>query len=398
MADTPSELRDINAKIAGAYDRVPYDPTPVPAIDPDHVLGLAALYGAGPRSTDYDVLDLGCGTAVQLVRAAAQNGGGRLLGTDLSQSACALATTRCANFGARARIDCTDFLDMTPKDLGQFDLIYHVGVLYITPPDVQHHLLSLITGCLKPGGVAVISYHYGFHALLVAGLRNTLHLAVNRDLPPSDRVKSARAILRSMGQTLVRVSSDQHPMLSALQNADAREDSVFYHEILGAHFHPLSTAALEGTLGAEGVHFLHSVGPGPQGRPAAARDRAVMADTLDYAGGGYRYAVFAKTDPSRGPDSKSNVLWKSHLVREGTQTPAVFREPASGLTINAADVSAAALDLLAEQPLSWSALAPAVMEKLSARGTPVRDAPKQLEDELLALWQYGLLSPLWRAP
>ncbi len=398
MADTPSELRDTNAKIAGTYDRVPYDPTPIPGIDPEYVLGLAALYGAGPRSASYDVLDLGCGTAVQLVRAAAQNGSGRLIGTDLSQSACALATTRCASFGARARIDCADFLDLNAKDLGAFDLIYHVGVLYITPPDVQRHLLGLIAACLKPGGVVLISYHYGPHSLLVAGLRNTLRLAVNRDLDPREQVQSARTVLRTMARTVAQIGGDRHPMLSVFQYGDALEDSIFYHELLGEHFHPLSTAALEGALGEQGVHFLHSIGPGPQGRPAAARERAMMADTLDYAGGGYRYAVFAKTDPLRGPDPKSNVTWKSTLVREGTQTPAVFREPASGLSITAADVSAAALELLAAQPLPWAALAPAVTEKLAARGAAAKDAPKQLEDDLLALWQYALLTPVWHAP
>ena len=395
MADTDTVLREINGRIAGDYDRVPYDPAPIPAIDAERLLGLAALYGAGPRNAAYDVLDLGCGTGVQLARIAAHNGGGRLIGADLSQSACALATTRCESFGAHARIYCADFLDLNPEELGQFDLIYHVGVLYITPPDVQRRLLDLIARCLKPGGVAVISYHYGVHSLVIAGLRNSVRLAVNRDAPPQEQVQTARTALRNMAHMLGQFGGDQRMMQSVLQNAEAREDSVFYHEILGEHFHALSTAALEGELGAHGVHFLNGVSPGPQGRPETARERAIMADTFDYAGGGYRYSVFAKTDPARGPNPRSpGVLWETPLRREGKQSP-VFRDPLSGISINAGGVSAAALDLLAAEPLPWAVVARGAREGLSA---PVNDALKTLEEELLLLWQYGLVSPLWRAP
>lgn len=398
MADPHSELRETNGRIAEDYDRVPYDPVPVPAIDAERVLGLAALYGAGPRGATFDVLDLGCGTGVQLTRVAAHNGGGRLIGTDLSQSVVARATARCADYGTRARITCADFLDLTAKDLGQFDLIYLVGVLYITPPEVQRHLLNLVAACLKPGGVAVISYYYGFHALLAAGLRDTLRLAVNRDESPSEQVQAARAMLRTMGHTLVQVAGNQHPMLAVLQNADARDESIFYHELLGTHFHPLSTAGLESELGAHGVHFLHQIGGGPQGRPVTARERALMADTIDYASGGYRYAVFAKTDAARGPDLKSDVLWESRLVREGAKAPAVFHDPASGMSINAGSISEPALDLLAKQPLPWSAFAATATKNTAALNAPAGGQLQTLEDEFLLLWQYGLVSPLWRSP
>ncbi len=388
MDDAPSELRAVNTKIAGDYDRVPYDPTPVEALDAGRVLGLAALYGAGPANASYDVLDLGCGTGVQLARVAAQNGGGRVVGVDLSQSACALATERCAGFGARARVICSDFLDLDAEDLGQFDLIYHVGVLYITPPRIQRRLLDLIARSLKPGGVAVISYYYGLHALMIEGLRDTLHLAVDRTASPDAQVQSARGLLRNMGGMLVQFAGEQHPMLSVLQNADARSDSIFYHEILGTHFEALSTAALEHQLGGLGVHFLNGLAPGPSGRQATARERALVADTFDYAGGGYRYSVFAKTDPARAPDPKVDVLWETPLVRQGPQSPAEFRDPASGLSITAHGTSEVALDVLAGGPRSWPALIKGVSEKVSD--------PKTLEDELLLLWQYGLVSPLWR--
>ncbi len=395
MTTSTTELREINVKIARAYDQVPYDPVIVPEIDAARVLGIAALYGAGPQTGSYDVLDLGCGTGVQLARVAPHNGGGRLVGTDLSQSACTFASERCAALGARARIVCSDFLDLDPAALGQFDLIYHVGVLYITPPEVQRRLLTLVAACLKPGGVAVLSYYYGTHALLLAGLRQTLRLAVPRDIPADEQVGRARAVLRDMARSLAQQGGER-AMLSVLQHAGARADSIFYHELLGEHFHALSTAGLEDALGAHGVHFLNWVWPGPQGRPATARDRAFLADTLDYSGGGYHYTVFAKTDSARGPSPRENVLWESRLVREGRSVPAVFRDPSSGFSVNANVVTTAALEMLADGPRGWDTLAPAVAKDMSARIPPVTDALETLDEELLLLWQYGLLAPLWR--
>jgi 2-polyprenyl-3-methyl-5-hydroxy-6-metoxy-1,4-benzoquinol methylase len=392
-----SGLREINGKIAAAYDRVLYDPPAIPGIDGERVFGLAALYGAEPERAAYDVLDLGCGTGAQLVRAASHNGDGRLVGVDLSQEACAKAAERCAAFGPRAHIMRADVLDLDAAALGQYDLIYHVGVLYITPPEVQRRLLALISACLKPGGVAVISYYYGAQALLLAGLQNTLRLAVDRRAPTAGQVRQARGSLREMENTLARQGGDHRAMLAVLQQAGARSDAILFHELLGEHFGAVSTAALEDALGAAGVHFLNWITPGPQGRPATSRERALMADVLDYAGGGYHYAVFAKSDPSRGPDPRCGALWQSRLVCEGAGSPAVFRDPESGISVNANVVMAAALDLLAAQPRAWDDLAPAVTRKLSVHIPPVADAMKTLVDELLLLWQYGLLTPLWRA-
>lgn len=396
MLPPHSELREINSKIAGAYDLVPYDPVAITALDAERVLGLAALYGAGPKASSFDVLDLGCGTGAQLARAAAHNGGGRLVGTDLSQSACATARERCAGFGPRAHIVCADFLDIDAAMLGQFDLIYHVGVLYITPPEVQRRLLALVAACLKPGGAAVVSYYYGTHALLLAGLQKTLRLAVDRQAPPATQVVQAREYLREMSRVLSQQGGDQRLMQAVLQQAGARSDSILFHELLGEHFDAISTASLETALGADGVHFLNWVTPGPQGRPTTARERALMADAIDYAGGGYRYAVFAKTESARGPDPRRGLVWESPLVREGGGTPAVFRDPSSGLSVNTNVVTEAALDLLAEGPRGWDDLAPAVARKLAARIPPVKDALVTLERELLLLWQYGLLAPLAR--
>ena len=97
MSDrTPqSDLRAVNAEIAGAYDLVPFDSPAIAGIDPAPVFGVAALYGITPPAKNFDALDLGCGTGAQLEHLATLTQG-RVVGADLSRSACDRAERRCA--------------------------------------------------------------------------------------------------------------------------------------------------------------------------------------------------------------------------------------------------------------------------------------------------------------
>ena len=54
------DVRVVNAKIGQNYDTLPYDCRADPDLDPERVLGLAALYGCAPDAgADIDILDLG---------------------------------------------------------------------------------------------------------------------------------------------------------------------------------------------------------------------------------------------------------------------------------------------------------------------------------------------------
>jgi len=281
-----SDLRAVNAKIAGSYDLVPYEAAPLPAIDPERTFGLAALYTTTPRTADFDVLDLGCGTGSLMERIATLTRG-RVVGTDLSQFACTRATGRGASFGSRYRVMCADFMDLDPTELGQFDLIYNIGVLYVTPPEVQKRILGLIAACLKPNGVAVISYYFGAHALQMAGLHEMLCLSVDAAAPPTVQVQQAKACLRDIAKSLAHREADNKSMLSVLQQAFMREDSVFFHEFLSQKSTAPSTSSLEIALGAGGVHFLDWMTPVPVGNLALPHERGAMADAIDLGGGGY---------------------------------------------------------------------------------------------------------------
>jgi len=295
MSTDDPMVRSLNANIARGYDAVPYDPPASPGLDPEHILAVAKPYRLGRDTRAIDVLDLGCGTGNQLERVGGLTTG-RLVGTDLSRSAYALTTARTAQFGTRAQIICADMLDLTAETLGTFDLIYHVGVLYVTPPPVQRHILELIGRCLKPGGVALISYYAGTVPLLMAGLHKVLRANIDLTDAPPDQIRTARAQLNAMAATVAAQGGDQRLMTGLLRQVHQSPDAIFFHEMLNQSFTALSTSALEAALSLFGVHFLNWMQPAPFGADMGARERAATADAYAFAGGGYFYGVFCKTE------------------------------------------------------------------------------------------------------
>jgi hypothetical protein len=187
-----------------------------------------------------------------------------------------------------------DVLDLEANDLGRFDLIYHIGVLYVTPPAVQRHLLGLIADCLKPGGVAVISYYSGAVPLLMAGLHRVLRSGADAAATPQDQVRAARSQMQTIANTIAGQAGDHRLMGSVLQQLHRTPDTIFFHEMLNGSFGPLTTSELEGALGPRGVHFLNWLQPAPLDADASPRTRAMMADAYTFAGGGYVFGVFRK--------------------------------------------------------------------------------------------------------
>jgi SAM-dependent methyltransferase len=287
-------LREINARIAGAYDAVPCDAAASPGLDPAEIARIAASYGAGFDHAACDVLDLGCGTGVQMERIASQTRG-RVVGTDLSRAACDAAAARTAKFGARCNVICGDFLDLDPAKLGTFDLIYIVGVLYVVPPDMRRRILELVAACLKPRGVVLISYYAGTMPLIMAGLHNMLRASADPALPAAAQIQAARTQIRTMIDTLSRQPGDHRQARAILQQVHDTSDAIFFHEMLDESFCALSTAEIEAAFAPQGVHFVNWMRPVTFPRELPVADRVIAADALALSGGGYFYGVFQKS-------------------------------------------------------------------------------------------------------
>jgi len=97
-----------------------------------------------------DVLDVGCGAGVEVVRFA--RAGARVTGVDIAQSAITLAQQNLDQQGLQARLDVVDG-EQLPYPDGSFDLVFAHGVVQYTGDDAR--MVAEIHRVLRPGGLAI---------------------------------------------------------------------------------------------------------------------------------------------------------------------------------------------------------------------------------------------------
>lgn len=284
------EALQAGRRIAAGYDFWPWEEEVPPDILPANVKALAQPYGA--RDDLSDVLDLGCGTGDLLLLCSEQ--GGRLVGTDISAVSCAMAAEKVAPLGERATVITADLLELTAERLGQFDLIYCIGVLYSLPPAVRLHALRLIGQCLKPGGMAVMSYYVGLDAALRAKIAQTLRAETDHIEEPRERVREGRNVIDRIRVAAAVPTQYALGLRRNIHFIDGMSDEYFFAEVLSGEFQSVSTAEIGAVLAADGAEFatyLHYSGFEPW---YSGKDRSLLADRLDLTGGEYRFALFLK--------------------------------------------------------------------------------------------------------
>lgn len=383
--DDHSGARAVTARIAAGYDLVPYNPNGAgsPGLDLKHIFGVASVFGDFPPRRDLAVLDLGCGGGGQILRAAEVTSG-RILGIDISHTACAEARERCAPLGERCTIRQADLLDLDPATLGTFDVIYLVGVYYVVPPPAQTRLIEILSRCLAPGGIAMISYYSPDIWRPIDALRRSIRGAIDMTLPPPERIAAARAHAASLARAGRGEVSER-----ILTHAQTCDEPTFFHEMLGELLAPVTATALEERLAPAGIHFLTWMFPGPYLHRESPAARAAAADQMP---GGYHYTVFARNPAGNAAGAWRHVAWDTALRRSGSSPfgLAVFSDPAGrGLEVPNSS-TAVLLEALATGPKPW----PALQAILEARPAGAAYTPAVKKD-FLTLWQQGAIYPVW---
>jgi len=308
-----SDTREINRRMAESYDRRPWEQDYPDGLEPSTLQSLARPYGA---DRDFqDVLDLGCGTGELLARAGSE-AAGRLVGTEISAISCALAGEKLSRFGKRAEIVTADILDLDADRLGQFDLIYCTGVIFVVPPDVRQRIAELIGQSLRPGGAALISYYAGPAPAVRAHLGKSLR-SVAAD------ARQGREAVDRLRPSLDRPSHFTLALRGAFGHFDRLDDDIFFAEMLNGDFQSISTAELNNSLRSAGVGFATYLGFSGFKPTYDADDRALMADRFDLTDGAFRYALFVKpASPmasSEAPGRAARPTAAEHFKRSLTQ-------------------------------------------------------------------------------
>lgn len=393
------EVKALNEAIAEDYSAHVYDPQPVAFLDVERLFGQAALFGELGRPVD--VLDLACGTGAQLARIAGQVSG-RLVGADISPEPVRIARERLAPFGDRVDIRCADLLETDAASLGQFDLILNIGVIYVTPPAVQRRILELIGQCLRPGGVAVISYHAGSLPALRTNLHRLLYAGLE-GLAPGDALASARARGAQLAQTLEQAPGTELQR-ATLAVTLSQPDLVFYHEVFNPCFGAMQTSGIARDLAAHGLDFAWYLAPSANELPDSSVDRSIAADIADYVHGQYRHAIFARYLKAHPCEVASPQLrWESLVARDNPGEFAGEQQFTQlGGTMSAtlrAPASMAMLDCLAEGPLDWDGIAAEAAKAILGKpGKLTADEAAAMAGDARFLWRHGLMNPLYRMP
>jgi len=97
-----------------------------------------------------DVLDLGCGTGLELPALFARFPDAKVVGIDLAEDMLALLRERCVGFDVQTL--CMSYFDYD-FPANQFDAVVSVMSLHHFTPAQKLDLYARVRGALKPGGV-----------------------------------------------------------------------------------------------------------------------------------------------------------------------------------------------------------------------------------------------------
>jgi len=143
MKETPEPMGQFFNLRAQIYDE----------IHTGHISGGAAtkdlIAGYLPEHTR-DVLDLGCGTGLELPAVFARFPEAHVVGIDLAEDMLALLHERCAGFNMQTR--CMSYFDYGFPEK-QFDAVISVMSLHHLSPAQKLNLFARVRSTLKPGGV-----------------------------------------------------------------------------------------------------------------------------------------------------------------------------------------------------------------------------------------------------
>jgi len=186
-----------------------------------HLLELVDFGGYAGRL----VLDIGCGTGVDLVRFV--RGGASGFGIDLADSAIALARENLRHQSLAASLSVGDG-ECLPFPDGTFDLVYAHGVLQYTPGD-----RALVEECrrvLAPGGTAFFQVYNRISWL--NALSRVMKVGLEHEDAPVIRKYSPgefRALLG--GFSSVRIVYERFPVTSRLHGG--WKGAIYNHLFVG---------------------------------------------------------------------------------------------------------------------------------------------------------------------
>lgn len=212
----------------------------------------SALQALGRRSPDiqqpFTWLELGCGTGMSAVIAAATYPSGHFFGIDVNPQAIhqAQAMAEAAGLG-NVQFICTDFETLLREKQVPWkgcDFIVSHGVYSWVSPHNRHIMRQLLERWLLPGGVCYLAYmsHPGSATVAAAQKLAQLHAKRSNTVSSTKQVQAALALLQRTAAAGTGYFTE-HPRLTSQIDTLARMDPRYAaHEFLNDHWDCLHVA------------------------------------------------------------------------------------------------------------------------------------------------------------
>lgn len=248
--------------MVNVYDLVRYPNWPVPETHPVTLGVFAALVGrAFAPFRACRVLDIGCGEGVNLMSMALGAPASEFVGIDLAEAAIAQGRATAQASGlANVTLRAQDIMQAGAGP-GEFDYIVVHGVYAWVPAPVRAALMQLVGKCLRPDGLAFISYNVYPGCRMRQVLRDLL-LDGTRGLDdPGEKLSAARAVLIRQIEFWSEADPLQKALIDEARDMLKRPPEVLFHDELGAIYEPQSVRDVIEAARAENLDYLGDAKP-----------------------------------------------------------------------------------------------------------------------------------------
>jgi methyltransferase-like protein/SAM-dependent methyltransferase len=216
------------------YDEVLYPSGTLPQTHPNRLATVAYLRGVRPAPIDRcRVLELGCGTAANLIPMAFHLPGSEFVGLDLAKRPIAVGQRFVTELGLpNIILRSMDLRDARVEQFGRFDFIIAHGVYSWVPLPVRERILSICQEMLNPDGIAYVSYNAypGNHFRDLARGMMRFHVSVYES--PEERVGQARGLLKFLSESRVKPDYYVEAIRAELERVVKYSDPAFFHDDL----------------------------------------------------------------------------------------------------------------------------------------------------------------------
>src|ERR1700722_7510956 len=217
-----------------SYDQVLYPAQTFPWTHPNRLATAAFLRGMQPAPINRcRVLELGCGSGMNLMGMAFQLPTSEFIGLDLARRPIASGQSFIRELGlANIELHSIDLCEASSEQFGMFDFIIAHGLYSWVPQPVRERILAVCRKMLRPQGVAYISYNAypGNHLRdLVRGMMRFHRSGLEDSI---DKVGQARGLLKFLAESTTRTDYYVATIRAQYDRTLKYQDAAFFHDDL----------------------------------------------------------------------------------------------------------------------------------------------------------------------